>query len=495
MRYIIISIVFQFAIGSVQSQNKYWIYFKYKQKDQEYHNANKETLKSIRDLDIEQLFLADLEQNYGITPIIKSKWLNAITATLDDEVVPKLIELPFIYSISAVDRNIKITSSNTANNYSKPLEQIKGKIIKEFGLNGEGVDIGIIDRGFLGANDEEKLGDIFWDDRYKGYKNFTGDGTLAFGGSEQYNDDHGTKVWSYIGGNSLEEETQYGLATHSNYYLAKTDVGKAEFRGEEDYWVAALEWMDSLGIKIINSSLGYSTGFDDPLENYKPFQIDGKSTPLTQAAQIASDEKGILLVIAAGNEGATDFKYVSIPADAAGVLTVGATTLSTFKKMSISSIGSDLFDYPKPDIVCFSRGGTSFTAPVITGLAACIKQAKPKFSNTEIANIIKKSSHLYPYPNNYIGYGVPNSMKVIALIKSPEIEFKTSEYIEALENLVIIDASGAKGNLYHKSSPLNVIREEEIVSKNGIFTINRIEDALFTTFTNLEEVVEIKWPD
>lgn len=485
---------------TMYGQGKYWVYFTSKTTANTYSIHNKDSLRYYRDAEINRGFLHILHVKYGITSIVQSRWLNAITCYLGDSVKEEILNEDFIHTIKAVDKDLSVATTPVIANrkeLSRPLEQIKGGALIAMGLDGKGVDIGIIDRGFLNANDEERLGDIFWDNTFIEFRNFTNSEATAFGGLTQYSDDHGTKVWTLIGGNSIEEDVRYGLASRANYYLAKSDRGDKEFRGEEDYWIAAVEWMDSLGIKIINSSLGYSTGFDNPEENYIPEDIDGKTSPITQAAQIAAEEKGILLILAAGNEGNSDFKVISVPADSKDVLTVGATTFTTLKKMSFSSIGSGQMAYAKPDIAVYSRSGTSFTAPVITGLAACMKQYNPELSNQGIIDIIQRSSHLYPYPNNFVGYGVPDSEKIVKLLKNPATVVSDSEFIEAMENMVILSSQKDSGLLYHKKDSLLVLEEVEISEKNsnGSFLIERFPGAVFTTFTDREKVVEIKWPD
>ncbi len=46
---------------------------------------------------------------------------------------------------------------------------------------------------------------------------------------------------------------------------------------EEFNWLAAAEYADSLGVDIINSSLGYTT-FNDSLENHNYSDMDGNTT-------------------------------------------------------------------------------------------------------------------------------------------------------------------------------------------------------------------------
>ena len=500
MKKVCLNIILIFGLGlSGLAQNKYWVYFTSKTWPE--NSISDQNEAALRDVPVHALFLDSLAAN-GIQPVIQSKWLNAISAYLDQDDMAFLSTLSFVDRVSPTIHTkktthaIEVVSHPTEANFITVLKQINGDAIIDFGLNGEGVTIGIIDGGFLGANESEALSDIFYENQVKLFRDFTGQNYYAFGGDKLYKDDHGTKVWQYIGGYERNNDRYRGLSTHSAFYLAKTDRGDREFRGEEDFWIAAIEWMDSLGIKLINSSVGYSTGFDNPDEDYLPSDADGKTSAISQAAQIAADEKNILIVVSSGNDGNKGHQVVSMPGDAQGVLTVGASTAKTFKRMNYSSIGSTFTSYPKPDIVCYSLGGTSYSAPTITGLAACIMQFNPRLNNLEIINIIKKSSHLYPYANNYVGYGVPDARKVLAILQNPAVETWQAVEVKATKQVITLPADGMTGTvLYHKASDITVIEEVEIKSENDQFIITNDTGAIRSTIAIGRKVYEIFWPN
>ena len=173
--------------------------------------------------------------------------------------------------------------------------------------------------------------------------------------------------------------------------------------------------MDSLGVQLVNSSLGYSQ-FDDQSENYLTTEMDGEHGITSKAAEIAVRERGMLLVISAGNAGAKPWRLVTVPADAPSVLTVGATQLKGPIRISYSSIGPDYTDFLKPDVSAYSPNGTSFSAPVVTGFMACLMEYAPELSNFELMEVIKKSSGIYPFGNNFIGYGIPSATEALNII-------------------------------------------------------------------------------
>ncbi len=493
-RLIIFCLLTIFLSSVASAQEKYWIYFNSKTGVK---SEIQDSVVAQRNLPIYTPYLEELEK-MAVIPEVKSKWLNAITSIVTEEQIVFLNQLDYVKEIKPAR---KIASTHKAADteeaiakYTTVLKQVKAEVLIENGLNGEGVDIGIIDGGFLDANTDRDLDDIFYEDQFKLYRDFTGEYPDPFGGLEIHNDDHGTRVWRTIGGFNRDKDQYYGIATYSNYYLAKSDRGDREFRGEEDFWIAALEWMDSLGIKIINSSLGYSTGFDDPTENYDPLDINGKSAPITVAAQIAAEEKGILLVVSAGNDGNSEFQNLSVPADAKDVLTVGSCTTTSPKKMGFSSIGSPMLNYSKPDVCCYSLGGTSFSAPVITGIAAAIKQNSPELTNYEIMEIIKKSSHFYPYANNYIGYGVPDSEKILRLLDDPDADVWDAEEIKVVGDLALFPAGGLKKvTVYHKRNEYLVLEEGEVKAEEDEFIIAQPAGVRRSTLVINGKVWEIYW--
>jgi hypothetical protein len=306
-------------------------------------------------------------------------------------------------------------------------------------------------------------------------------------------------VWTLTGGNDPKKRLQFGMATEADYYLARTDHGAREERREEDFLIAALEWLDSLGVKLVNVSLGYNTGFDNPADNYSQEMMDGKTTLVSLACQKASDEKGMLIVVAAGNDGGNSWKIVNAPADPPGVLTVGATDLRYWKKMPFSSIGTDFTLHLKPDVSCFSSSGTSFSAPVITGLAACILQKKPSLSNVEVKALIMQSGHLSGAPNNYIGYGVPDARWILE-----KLEMSTKASLEMPQSIttarkkvatVVLEGQGKKQVvLYHKKDRFHVIKQVSFSHNESKLTIRPVDGAVFTTIVvDRKWVMEVEW--
>jgi hypothetical protein len=260
--------------------------------------------------------------------------------------------------------------------------------------------------------------------------------------------------------------------------------------------MAAMEWMDSLGVRLINTSLGYAKGFSNPKESYTPEQMDGKTSVIARAAKMAVDEKGIVLVVSAGNEGdESSWRIVSTPADVDGVIAVGATN-ELGMKMGYSSIGPEFLTYMKPNVSCFSLFGTSLAAPVITGFVACVMQAYPTLTNKEIRSILEKSANLYPYGNNFIGFGIPNAKRALNLAAKKSLPEIQSRIVEVAENEKQIEIPMAEGDIavvFHKKNATHVVTQESVKVKNNFVSLKRNSPIKQTTIMTQKEVIEVIW--
>ena len=489
MKKILLNIAFILLLCATSAaQQKYWIYFKDKK------SSDVSIEKDFYDQAISRTYLDSL-QRLNLDVIQQSKWLNAVTVLLTEEQQIKLRQLEFVMKISPVDRGVRVLSLNSGSyDTNLALKQINADTLINLGLLGKGVKVGLIDGGFLKADKDDRIKPIIDENKLIAYKNFIEKNIQdPFAGTKKYDDDHGTTVWALTGGYDKSTNKYYGLASQSDYYLARTDQGDKEYRGEEDHWIAALEWMHDQGVKLVNSSLGYSTGYDNPQENYTQQDVDGQSSAITQAATIAALKKDMILVISAGNDGAADFEIISIPADAEGILSVGATGYSVWKKQHYSSTGPEDLPYIKPEISCYSSYGTSFSAPIITGLIASILQAAPDLTGQEIVDLIKQSGHLFRYPNNFVGYGVPDAKRILRLLDGRK-SYVPSQQILARSDKVYLSFIDRNIVAFHKKDQFHVVAQETIEPVKKNIEIVRQENAAYTTVATPEKVYEIIWP-
>jgi subtilisin family serine protease len=188
---------------------------------------------------------------------------------------------------------------------------------------------------------------------------------------------------------------------------------------EEDYWAAAVEFADSAGVDIINSSLGYHR-FDDATQNYRYCDLDGNTAMISRTASMLA-RKGIILVNSAGNDGLGTWKKINVPADARDIITVGAVSANG-DNAAFSAIGPTTDGRVKPDVMAMGsptsvitgRGsiskdiGTSFSAPLVAGMIACLWQAFPDKTALQIIEMVRKGGNRADCPDNILGYGIPD---------------------------------------------------------------------------------------
>lgn len=500
------------------AQQSYWVIFKDKPtalpsghliSPDAQANRQKLGLASLQqtDLPISTAYLDSIaRRQIKITAV--SKWLNAAAVTLTPAQADALVKASFVKSLQKINGYFtaaRVSASSPGKKMSQALAQLHPEAIFEKGLTGKGVKVGVIDAGFYGAPTHPALAAIFTQGRVAALRDFVDPlQKHPYALRESLLDNHGTEVLLRIGGYNPDAKEQTGLAPKATFYLARTDHGKFENRLEEAHFVRALEWLDSLGVRLVNSSLGYGTGFDNPAENYQPQQMDGSSF-IAKSVQLAIEEKGMTIIVSAGNDGGKkSWQIINTPADAPSVLAIGATKPTTWTKQGYSGIGPAFLPYLKPDLACFSAEGTSFSAPVITGLAACLLELNPALTNIELTQILKQSGHLYPYGNNYLGFGVPNASRALALAQGSLAG--TSERPKAAPMVVTgksfqykisqdRDALARNGGIvvYRKSSATQVIRQEKHSMGSSNIKLKRLPQETHTTLQIGTEVIELVW--
>jgi subtilisin family serine protease len=469
---------------SLHAQQKYWIYLN--EKSPHLKNATEDVIRKHM-------------LSHGITPVIYSQWLHAISAMVPNNRLPLLQHHGCVLKIDPLNSRIRLLSLPEEDSvaYAGAIKQMHGDVLLKSGFTGKGVKVGVIDAGFWKADQNRFLKELIKDGQVKGYRNFIEtDLTNPYGAPSRKNDYHGTQVLIHLAGSRENDSRVYGMAYDATFYLARTDQADKEYRGEEDYWVAALEWMHSQGVRLVNSSLGYSDGYDDPSQNYTPDQVDGKSAAIARVADIAVKEKGMILVLSAGNEGNLAFRVVSIPADAEGVLAVGATRLEwPWTKQGYSSEGPDNLSYVKPDVACYAQNGTSYSAPVITGLIASLWQARPDLTNHKVVEWIKESSHLSGSPNTYLGHGVPDARHLMRRINNQTPYKGITTTIRAETDSATLEIPQNDVVVYHKLNSRVVSSEEIIPYQSGTLQIFRPDITIQQSTIALPgQLIEIIWP-
>ncbi len=453
-KFYFIFIISNMIFCDLHAQNRYAVFFKHKPQTSFSLNNPKEFLTSkaldrrIRekiqfdslDLPVSERYLQEVRA-LSVEYLYASKWLNAAVLVTDESRAKNLQNLPFVDKVELIGLGFlrrpgsrelenqelaQIQDSNKIhpkwrqrivesqnNSYDFQNQLIGIDEMHKAGFTGKGVTIAVFDAGFPGMKTASPFSHLFTKSQVIGQKDLV----------RNWNEDvfldnqHGTNVTSLIASN--EPGKLVAGAFNANYILAITEEVATEYRVEEFNWVRAAEYADSLGVDIVNSSLGYYD-FDDPKMNYTKQQLDGKTTYITKGANIAS-EKGILVVNSVGNYGSTGTSSLVAPADAFGILSVGSVTSASVVS-SFSSRGPTADGRVKPELSAFGHApvlvrsngsigtgqGTSFSAPQIAALAAGLWEARPEWTKDQVILNLLRSATQYDKPDNNLGYGIPD---------------------------------------------------------------------------------------
>ncbi len=455
------------------------------------------------DLPVSNYYVDSLKQ-LGFTILNQSKWLNAVSVNVKEiQLLNKLNGISFINStntksaIKSISYNEnKFDTETISEKYTPQLfnSQITihhGEYLHNQGFRGQGMLIAVIDAGFNNAQNMNSLASLWNENRVKLVRDI-----IVPHGDVYKQDNHGAYVLSILAGLSAGNLT--GSAPNADYVLLRSENAVSEYPIEEFDWAVAAELSDSIGADIINSSLGYTTFLDSQL-NHSYADMNGRTAIVSKVATSAA-QKGMIVVVSAGNDGDKSWKYISAPADADSVLTVGAIDANAIIA-DFSSRGPTADHRVKPDVVAvgwntffqltdntFAQGnGTSFSAPVIAGLTACLWQAHPTKTNMEIIRAIQQSSSQYASPDSIKGYGVPNfeqtslslNREVVEckanLICAPNpfantINLKFNKIPEGTAQLTVVDMLGRK--VFQKQLVVNNSTSNTITTNDLSFIAN-----------------------
>ncbi|MFK7924415.1 MAG: S8 family serine peptidase [Bacteroidia bacterium] len=363
-------------------------------------------------------YLAQVEQTEAIIrhPL---RWFNAVSVQASPAAITQIESLSCVRKTEALGQMqlsqggaLAAVQVNAEKILKAQRKQMELDYFVEQGLSGAGVRIAIFDVGFSGVNIAPGFEHLYENDQIIATRDFYGGDDNAYAHGR-----HGTSVLGCIAGKYGKD--LIGAAPKAEFLLARTEHGLFEKLVEEDHWLAAMEWADQNGADIISSSLGYTK------KRYTTAQMDGKTAPVSRAAGLAAD-KGILVVNAAGNDGDKDWRYLNAPADQPKILTIGGTEAELPIHISFGSYGPNALKQRKPNLsapghVASLNGlspisetyGTSFSTPLVSGFAACVKERFPDLALRELFLKLEQSGHLYPYYDYAHGYGVPQASKAV----------------------------------------------------------------------------------
>lgn len=477
---IFVTFLFSYAI---QAQEDAWVYFVDKP-DAAYYLANPLDMLSQRALDrrtaqgisldntdvpISTTYISQIQNATGITVMAKSKWLNALHVRGNLTDIQALESLTFVDHVYYANHTLNSRVGNFNNlpeqenivnrvkdkfdvqanfnygNSDNQIQMLNGHLLHQQDYTGQGKIIAVLDSGFIGVNTATPFQRLFDNNLILGGYNFP-DGNTSF--YTRHN--HGTMVLSTMGG--YLDGQLVGTAPDAQYYLFITEDINSENPVEESYWVEAAEIADSLGVDIINSSLGYGE-YDNPNYSYSYAQRNGQVGFASRGASMAF-QKGIVCVVSAGNQGATSEPHIGIPADANNILTVGAVN-NTEAYVSFSSIGNTADGRIKPDVCAkglnatisntsgsiVTASGTSFSSPILAGMVATFWSAVPNLTAAQVIQYVKQSADQYTTPDIYKGYGVPDFQLALSLSTQAFSNNSISIYPNPVSSILTVQLS------------------------------------------------------
>lgn len=380
------------------------------------------------DLPVSSLYIKEL-LSVGTHLVTTSKWNNTVVLEVSDTLLmDKVKKLSFVSDVKKVwtqpdsiparnkKRKKEVTNEvkETGYRYGKAFRQINihgGDSLHAAGFTGKGMHVAVIDAGFYNA------------DRIKFFQKMDLLGTRDFVNpcSDIYEENsHGMKVLSCMAANI--EHVFVGTAPEASYWLLRSEDQDTEQPVEEDYWAAAIEFADSVGVDVVNTSLGYYE-FDQGYPAYRYRDLDGRYSLMSRSASLAAN-KGMVVVCSAGNAGRGSWKKITPPGDSEHVITVGALT-KNLMNAEFSSIGNTFDGRIKPDVMAIGQNsvvsgtdgrvskanGTSFASPTMCGIVVCFWQACPWLTAKEVVKAVQQAGDRVDYPDNIYGYGVPNLWK------------------------------------------------------------------------------------
>ena len=463
---ILFTLIFALIFHLSSGQGKYAVHYKYKPQEQFTleDGSGFLTAKSLErrvkqsipldslDLPISKKYEALVLEN-SMELIYNTKWMNASLVIANQDQIDVISSFDFVEKVEFVSpvsnvggriirrdkraniQNLKLKNKSTKSNsevYDFQNSLLGIQQMHEEGFTGRGVTIAVFDGGFLGVDKLDGFNHLFENNQIVATKDF-----IDFTNTDVYTrNQHGTNVLSLIGANM--PELLVSGAPDADFILCITEDVLSEYRIEEYNWVKAAEFADSLGVDIINSSLGY-IDFDDPRMDYFAEDLDGSTAVISQGASIAG-QKGVLVVNSVGNYGGRGERSITAPADAKGILSIGAVDIN-LQRASFSSQGPNALDELKPELVTYGNGvflirssgavnpanGTSFSAPQITALAAGLWQAKPEWTKNQLIDALLKSGSQAKNPDNELGYGIPDFVRayygeVLSVEENAEVE-------------------------------------------------------------------------
>jgi serine protease AprX len=423
-----------------------------------------------RDLPVNPAYVTQVRSVSGVQQVVySSRWFNAVVVECDSQALRNIAALPSVRTAQTLNRGPRPTltfapptqapSTQSRNTQAtraqygpayKQNQMIGALAMHDAGFRGEGMHIAVFDAGFPGVDQISALQPMHQQQRLASTRNFVSGGRSVYQSSS-----HGTNCLSAIAGN--QSGFYIGSAPNATFHLCLTEDVFSEHPIEEANWLAAAEYADSAGVDVISSSLGYTT-FDAPSASYTYADMNGRTAISTRAATMAA-RVGMLVVAAAGNEGDDPWHFISAPADADSIISVGAVD-SLGQHAIFSSYGPTADGRVKPTLAAmgqaaavlsasgaaFRGSGTSYACPILAGMVAGFWQANPTLTAQQVIAALTSTASQSGNPDAQLGYGIPNFVTAYNTLH-PTMPLATSTGSKAKGSLAIYPNPSGGGPL------------------------------------------------
>jgi subtilisin family serine protease len=401
---------------------------------------DKSSLVDFSDLQVNNEYITGL-QSLGFELNQRSRWFNGVSGYITKKSYNNILSLPYVkYTdiVSLFKKSDEIKEAggdlNINNPVARPIgvnalnygaslvqnQQINIPALHNLGFSGQGVTVCMMDAGvsLLSHQAFDSMHIIATYD-FVNHRTYIGDDSGGMGEGS-----HGTMTLSTIGG--YVPGQLIGPAYSANFLVTKTENTDSETPVEEDNWVAAMEWADSIGVDVTSTSLGYLT-FDLPYTSLTWQNMDGHTAIITLGALEAA-RKGIIVVNAAGNDSNNvGHNTLIAPADADSIITAGAVTSAGIRSI-FSSVGNTVDHRIKPDVMAMGSkvyvadpsissgesyiyaSGTSFSCPLTAGACAVILSYNPNLTNIQIRDALRNTASRHLAPDSLYGWGILNAL-------------------------------------------------------------------------------------
>lgn len=515
------------------------------------------------DLSINEKYIAQVEKLGGKKAVVFT-WGNSVSFYVSSRAqIHEIIRLPFVNSVIPVAKYKQEIPSNKkglqkrsfeASDQLKHVEMVSVHLAQYYlkkyknKIPGQDVRIGFFDSGFWlehpAFNYVKEHGQI-----YKTYDFVDKDSTVFDPDSVQdslshpyhTNESHGTGTFGLVG--AYDTANYMGIAYGANFILARTEDAKfpntnnsKEVHAEEDNWVSAIVWAENAGVDIVSSSLGYRDGFEDTayikrdtgivaIKDYSYENMDGNTAIVSVAARAAA-KRGVVIVNSMGNEGSKFTGTLTAPADVEEVISVGAISYDSALTY-FSSTGPTATGKIKPDLVApgddveildlnydfidepayyyTTSDGTSFSAPIVTGICGLIATSFPGISSDALKAKLYNSCSFLPEQkgrDNFYGRGLPDAL--LACLQSNEVFLNLSLENQPEEGVSVLDEYGKKlavsdsmGTALIMIDPKNLPYTIQMTHQNGVtktYTITETPVRLDIDFS-IKNVVNVVLKD